>query len=533
MSFLFVPIMAQNYDNQSSKPKLVVGITVNQLRYDALMKLWNYLDNQGFKRFINQGAFCENAKYDYLFTQSAPGYAGIVTGAQPSEHGVVADLWYETLSEKSIHAVQSQSYHSVGCENRDNACSPEQLMATTFSDELKMYFLNQSKVFSVSMDAAAAVLSGGFKADAAFWVDDETGKWVTSSYYRYSLPDWAMKFNDKKDYAECFNRTWEPLHDLYRFALSDDSPFEYGYDAEFNTFPYNYADISTHFSGRKFIKMIPDGNTMTTDFAVATLLGEKLGYDDIPDVLLVNYYATENIGRLFGPDSQEMHDALLRLDKEIAHLVHVVEQEVGKGNVLFYLTASSGVASNPDYLKSEKIPAGRFKQHYVLALLKSYLKTIYGSGEWIRDYHNQQIYLNRTLIEDSGLDLPEFQNKVAQFIMSSGGVAAVLTATELQKADFSEGMFRKMQNSFHQKRSGDVIIALKPGWIRDVSYAADHNSGYTYDTHVPLGFYGWKIKNITIEKPVSPIDIVPSICNLMNIPVPSSAGGIPIKEIKR
>jgi len=531
--FLVFQIEAQNYDLPSSYPKLIVGITVNQLRYDALYKLWDQFDEQGFKKLINQGAYCRNAKFDYLLTQSAPGYATIVTGAQPSEHGIVADLWYEPLDVKAVHAVQSRKYNPVGVKNRNNACSPEQLMATTLSDELKLYFHNQSKVFSVSMDPTAAVLSGGFKADAAYWVDDETGKWVSSSYYMDELPKWVKTFN-KNDYPSVyFDRTWNPMDSVYRFALPDTSSYEYGYDAEFKTFPYYYPEIYKKFVGKKFIKMIPEGNTMTTDFAVHTLMEENLGADLITDVLNVNYFATEHIGKNFGPDAIEMHDALLRLDKEIGHLVHVIEKQVGKSNVLFYLVGSSGVSNNPDYLRSEKLPAGKFRHHYVMALLKSYLNVLYGEGDWIKDYHNLQIYLNRPLIEDADLSLAEIQDKVAQFVLSSNGVASVLTATNLQRTEYSSGMFRKMQNSFHQKRSGDVIIALKPGWIQDVSYSADHNSAYSYDTHVPLVFYGWKIRKTQIGTPVNPADIVPSICNLMNIPHPSSVSGIPIDEISR
>lgn len=526
-------LFAQNYEVPSAHPKLIVGITVNQLRYDALYKLWDQFDEQGFKKIINQGAYCRNAKYDYLLTQSAPGYATIVTGTEPSEHGVVADLWFEPLDVKSVHAVQSRRYDPVGVKNRDNACSPEQLMATSFSDELKLYFHNKAKVFSVSMDPVAAVISGGFKADAAYWVDDETGKWVSSTYYQNELPKWVKTFN-KNDYPSVyFERTWTPKDTVYRYALPDTSSYEYGYDAEYKTFPYHYEEIHSHFSGKKFIKMIPEGNTMTTDFAVHTVFEENLGADLITDVLMVNYYATENIGRYFGPDAIEMHDALLRLDKEIAHLVHVIENQVGKNNVLFYLVGSSGVSNNPDYLRSEKLPAGKFRHHYVIALLKSYLNVLYGEGEWIKSYHNQQIYLNRTLIEDAGLDLAEMQDKVAQFVLTSKGVASVLTATDLQRTEYTTGMFRKMQNSFNQKRSGDVLIALKPGWIEDVSYSAEHNSGYTYDTHVPLVFYGWKVRKTQVNRAVSPADIVPSICNLMNIPQPSSVSGIPIEEISR
>ncbi len=526
---------AQRFDVPASHPKLVVGIVIDGLPYDLVYKNRDMLQEHGFKKLINQGAYCSNANYEYLFTQRAPGYASLVTGSEPSWHGVVADYWFETLSEGSIHAVQNSEYDPVGTLNRDNACSPDQLMASTFSDAVKMYFQNQSKVYSVSLDATAAVMNGGFKADAAYWLDENSGKFVSSSYYLEELPKWVKKFN-KNDYTSVyFDRKWEPLDSLkfYKRTIPDSNRFEYGYDAEFKTFPYLYEDIKGHYTGDKFIKMIPEGNTMTTDFAVATFFNENLGDDLTPDVLMVNYHVSENIGKYFGPDSKEMLDMLLRLDKEVAHLVDVIEDETGKNNTLFFLTSSSGLGSNPEYRESEKLPGGRFKHHYVTALLKSYLNVLYGEGEWIRDYQNQQIFLNRTLIEDADLKLADVQKKVADFILSYDGVAAVLTADDLVSTDYTSGIFKNMQNSFHQKRSGDVLIALKPGWIRDVYYTADHNSCYTYDTHVPLMFYGWKVRKTRVSRPVNITDVVPSICDMMNIPPPGSVSGIPIEEISR
>ncbi len=527
--------MSQNYNLPSDRPRLVVGIVVDGLRYDAVYKNRDLLGKQGLKKLINTGANCSNARYDYMFTQRAPGYASIVTGSEPSWHGVVADYWYKTLSEEGIHAVQNADYQPVGTLNRDNACSPDQLMSSTFSDAMKMYFRNESKVVSVSLDATAAVLNGGFKADAAYWLDELSGDFVSSNYYMDDLPAWVNKFN-KNDYPDAyFERSWEPLDSLkfYKHSLPDTSSFEYGFDGEFTTFPYEYEEIKTRFTGNKFIKMIPEGNTMTTDFAVAALFNEELGADETPDVLMVNYHVGENIGKYFGPDSKEMQDLLLRTDREIAHLISVIEDNVGKNNTLFFLTSPSGFGSNPDYRKSEKLPGGRFNHHYVMALLDSYLNVLYGEGDWIRDYKNQQIYLNRTLIEDAGLDLAEVQDKISGFILSYDGIAAVLTANNLVTTDYTSGIFEKMQNSYHQKRSGDLLIALKPGWIKDVSYAADHNSCYNYDTHVPLVFYGWKVRKTEITKPVNITDLVPSLCKMMNIPFPASVTGIPIQEISR
>ncbi|MDA3820180.1 MAG: alkaline phosphatase family protein [Candidatus Delongbacteria bacterium] len=535
LCILMTPGIAQNYQLPSGHPRLVVGIVIDGLGYDDVQKNLNLMHENGMKKLMKQGAFCKNARHNYMFTQRAPGYATIVTGSEPSWHGIVSDFWYETLKEEGVHAVQNKDYYPVGTVNKDNACSPEQLMTETFSDAIKMYFQNQSKVYSISLDATAAVLNGGFKADAAYWVDDFTGNFVSSSYYMEQLPGWVKTFNENKYTDIYFERTWEPLDTLaaYTHSRPDSNAFEYGFDAEFKTFPFVYEEIKSHYTGKSFIKMIPEGNTMTTDFAVHCLIQENLGTDEVPDVLMVNYHVGENIGKYFGPNSKQMQDIILRLDKEITHFVEVIEDRIGKNSTLFFLTSPSGFSSNPEYRKTEKLPGGTFKHHYMMALLKSYLNVSYGKGDWIRDYHNQQIYLNRTLIEDAGLDLAEVQNKVAQFILSTPGVANVLTATNLQRTDYSSGIFMKMQNSYHQKRSGDVIIALKPGWIKDVSYTADHNTCYNYDAHVPLMFYGWKIKKGEISQYVTSSGITPSICNMMNIPGPASVGNETIEGITR
>ncbi len=526
---------SQSYNPPSGYPRLVVGIVIDGIGYDDVQRNLDLMHENGMKKLMKQGAFCKHASYNYMFTQRAPGYATIVTGSDPSWHGIVADYWYETLKEDGIHAVQNQDYYPVGTVNKDNACSPDQLMTETFSDAIKMYFRNESKVFSVSLDPSAAVISGGYKADAAYWLDDFTGNFVSSSYYMEELPGWVNEFNENKYPEVYFERTWNPLESLseYKHSRPDSNAFEYGFDAEFKTFPFVYEDIKSHYTGSKFIKMIPEGNTMTTDFAVHCLIEEQLGVDDTPDVLMINYHVSENIGKYFGPDSKQMQDLILRLDKEITHLVKVIEDRVGKQSTLFFLTSPSGFGSNPEYRKKEKLPGGTFKHHYMMALLKSYLNIVYGKGDWVRDYHNQQIYLNRILIEDAGLELADVQYKVAQFVLSTPGVTNSMTAYDLQRTNYTSGIFMKMQNSFHQKRSGDVMIALKPGWIKDVSYSADHNTCYAYDAHVPLLFYGWRVKKGEISHPVNISGITYVICEMMDIPQPSSVGDETIDGISR
>ncbi len=280
-----------------------------------------------------------------------------------------------------------------------------------------------------------------------------------------------------------------------------------------------------------WLNKTPFGNTYTGDFAVNLILNEKLGEDDVTDVLTICFTALENIGSLFGPNSVEVEDAFLRLDKEIGRLLTFLDEQVGKENMLVFLTSDHGVAQIPSYLTDNKIPAGYFNQNGAIALLMSALNNTYGKGDWIRSYHAQQIYLNHTLIEDSKLSLTQMQDYIAQFMLQFSGVANTVTAHTLQTANFTEGVYRKIQNSYNQKRSGDVIINLKAGWVEKSDGSTGGTSSYSYDSRVPLIWYGWKVGHASITRPVDIIDIAPTISTFLNITFPNSCTGTPLYEL--
>jgi predicted AlkP superfamily pyrophosphatase or phosphodiesterase len=317
----------------------------------------------------------------------------------------------------------------------------------------------------------------------------------------------------------------------YNEVLPDSSIYEFGIDGVYKVFPYNYADIIKTIPDYQLLTMIPEGNTHTTDMAIAALYNEDLGKDENTDFLFINYTVSESIGKLYGPQSIEIQDLFLRLDSDLGHLIEVIEETVGKNNVLIYLTSNHGVSETPQYLLDNKMPAGSFKQYYILALLNSYLKAIYGEGEWVLDYSNNQIFLNKILIEDSQIPLAEFQERVISFIINSGGISNAISSHQFQNIIFAQGMPAKMQNSFNQKRSGDIMISLKAGWIEDVSYATDHNSGYKYDTNVPLIWYGWKVKKQNIFNNINITDIAPTISMILGTPAPPATTGNSLPEV--
>jgi len=273
------------------------------------------------------------------------------------------------------------------------------------------------------------------------------------------------------------------------------------------------------------------GNNLTKDFAVSAIVNEKLGKGNYTDYICIDFSSTEYISQAFGLSSIEMEGAYLRLDKEIQHFLDFIDNYIGKGNVLLYLTSNHGAVYSPKFMTDIGVPSGRFNQGQATVLLKSYLNIVYGKGDWVKSYSNQQMFLNHTLIQDSKLSLENFQDDIAQFLLQFTGVNNVVTSTMLQKTNYSQGIFQKIQNSFNQKRSGDIIINLEPGWTEYNDASTAHNSAYTYDTHVPLIFYGWKINRQTIYDPIDMIDIAPTIAMFLDIAYPNACQGKPIVQL--
>ena len=342
---------AQTGEIPSDRPKLVIGIVVEQMRYDYLTRYWDDFESGGFKKLAIYGAWCQNNHLNYSLTQSSCGFATIVTGTEPKEHGIVSDYWYNPLSSEISTCIGDSRQKGIGCKAKNGKYSPHQLFCTSLSDEINLYNQGKSLIFSVGLDPKGSILSGGFSADYAFWFDDNSGNWVTSSYYADTLPTWVETFNKKKYPDDYLLRQWTLSlpNESYNESLKDDNLYEYGINGTFKKFPYNYVEIKKDVHDYELIRMIPEGNILTTDFAVSCFLNESLGSDDITDFLFINYSVPEEIGKSFGPNAIETQDMFIKLDKDIAHLIEVIEETVGKQNVLIYLTSNCGVSTIPSY----------------------------------------------------------------------------------------------------------------------------------------------------------------------------------------
>ena len=537
---VFVKLHGQGAYLPPDKPKLVIGIVVEELNYNQLEKFHDKLCENGIKKLINEGTYFKNASYEYLLTQSAPGHATIATGAEPSFHGITSDNWYTPLKNELINCTKDVSVNSVGGSFESGLHSPVNLLVSTFSDELAIATNKKAKVFGVGLKESSAIFSAGHTANAAYWFDNTTGTWMSSSYYISALPDWVNDFNAMKFSDTYMNSTWNLLRPAKDYAdcLPDSNSFEIGFN-NINYFPYDLKKLrpGNTFSSKNdysLLRETPFGNSLTTNFAIKLIQKERLGKDDVTDYLSICYSATDYIGHRFGPSSVEMGDAILRLDDDIKNLLTFINDTIGKKNVLIYFTAAHGISEIPAVLEKNRIPSGYFQQNQALQLLRSYLNAIYGEGEWVKGYSERQIFLNRTLIEDARLSLDDVQKKVARFLVQFTGVEAAYPYSAFEANDFGNGNLKRIINNFSPQRSGDVIVILNPGWVEKVNdFVTNHNSPYEYDSHVPLIWYGWTVNRATVTRQVNITDIAATLSTLCKIPYPNACTGEPMFELFR
>ena len=520
----------------SGKPKLVVGITVSGMRYDYLTTYWDKFSEDGLKMMAVSGTHCKNARYDQLITESAVGYATIATGARADAHGIVADYWYERMNDELVYCIEDSEHHALASSDENGHTSPTLMMSRTLSDELRIKTQFQSKVIGVSMDPKAAVLQSGHTANGAYWYDPQHGTWTSNTYYMDSLPSWVEEFN-KKNYKDIYReKVWEPLLPIseYTESMLDNNPYETGFNGQI-TFPYDLTKIGDGKSRKDYsvLMVSPYGNTYTKDFAISAIVNEELGQRGVTDWINISFNASHYLSEFFTTWSVEVQDTYLRLDRDIAHLLEFLDEQIGLENTLIYLTADNAIADDPRFLEEKRVPSGFFNYSSNISLLKSYLNAVYGQGNWVNLYYANQIYLNHKLIEDSRLSIEEFQDRVASFMIQFSGVSNALPSYILQRNNFTEGIFNRIQNSYNQKRSGDVMIYLSPGWVEKGSSYRESLSNFHYDAHVPLIFYGWKINRVTLPDRVSPLDIVPTIAYYLEISVPENASGQVITDMIR
>ncbi len=515
------------------KPKLVIGIVVDQMRYDYLFKYWSkYLDT-GFKRLIKEGYLLKDANYNYVPTYTGPGHACVYTGTTPSVNGIVSNDWYDKDLKKSVYCAEDTTVRPVGTKSLTSRMSPQRLLTTTITDELRLSNNRQSKVIGIALKDRGAILPAGHMANAAYWFDKETANWVTSSYYMSELPPWAQDFNSKKYADQLLKEKWNTLlpMDQYTESSADNVKYEGLYSGETApVFPHDLPSIKL--KDKDLIKKVPMGNTFTKNFAEAALKGEQLGKGNFTDFLAVSFSSTDYVGHQFGINSIEIEDTYIRLDRDLSELLDFVEKWIGHNQYVLFLTADHGAANNVLFNTDQKIPSGLFDAKQADSLLENYLSGLYGSGEYVAEFDSHGIYFNASLLDQKKISPEEIQKKTADFLLKLKGVAVAVPAEELKKETCREGTLALLQRGFNWQRSPDVLFSLDPSWMEwGSNTGTTHGAAYSYDTHVPLLFYGWNIPHGNSVEPVFITDVAPTIAAILNIEFPSGNSGKPISSL--
>ncbi len=538
IAFLFLSLLVFTSCNSEKKtekkPKLVVGIVIDQMRYDYLTRFADKYGEDGFKRILKNGFSLENAHYNYIPTYTAVGHTSIYTGTTPDNHGIIGNNWYDKFAKKWIYCVDDSTYTSVGSE-KGGKKSPYRMQTTTITDQLRLAQNMNGKTISIAIKDRSAVLPGGHTANGAFWFEGNTqGKWITSSFYMNSLPTWASDFNSSEKVDEYLSKPWNTLYDIntYTESMEDDNAFETKFKGKDKpVFPYDIPSLKEKNGNYDMIKTTPAGNSFTTDFVKAAIIGENLGQSEYTDFLAISYSTPDYIGHQFGVASKEVQDNYLRLDRDLASLFSFLDTKVGKGNYTLFLTADHAVVQVPSYLQSQKIPA-----HYISSRkLKSYVNSItlkhFKSDKLVESISNFQVFLNKENIASLKLDANTVAQKIVDEVINFDKIYKAVTARTMQTTHFTSGILQKLQQGYNQKFSGDVLLIPLPSTLSS-SYrtGTSHGSGYNYDTHVPIIFYGNGVKPGVSKKAYTVTDIAPTIANLLQIEFPNGTTGQIVDE---
>lgn len=505
-------------DPAEETPRLVVGIVVDQMRHEYLQRFGGHFTGEGFRRLTREGFSFSNHHFNYFPTFTGPGHAAIYTGATPSVNGIVGNEWYDRQERSTRYVVEDGEVSTVGADNASGKMSPRNLQSTTLVDELESD-VPGTKTVTVSLKDRGAILAAGHLGDAAYWYDTETGRFVSSSWYMEELPGWVEEFNAGGLAAAYSDSSWQLLlgESAYAQAGPDDSPHE-------GLFSGEAAPVFPHEMGGspERIRTSPFGNTLVRKLAEKAVTAEGLGADDTTDFLGISFSSTDYVGHQYGPASVELADTYYRLDRDLAAFFDFLDREVGAGRYLVFLTSDHGVADVPGRLRDRGLPGGKFDRNAAISSLRGYLGRKFGPGARIEAYLNQQVYFDREQARNQGIDLGEMQRSAARYLLRYEGVLATNTAENFLKEEYAAGQQAFYDRGFHYRRSGDVFVQLRPGWL-DTRYetGTTHGSPYNYDTHVPLLWMGPGIPRGENSRKTYITQIAPTLSRMLDISFPS------------
>lgn len=526
---------------QVDKPKLVVGIVVDQMRADYLYRFANHYGEDGLKLLMKEGTNFQNCHYNYVPTFTGPGHASIYTGTTPANHGIVANAWWSREEGKRVNCVEDQQSKPVGSSpDTKGNYSPIRLKSNTITDQIKLMD-SRSKVYSISIKNRGAILPGGHAPDGVFWYDYANGGFMTGSYYANRLPDWVVMFNQEKNAATYMPEKWETLKPIatYIESRADNYAYEASITNDPPVFPYNLKKaIKEGKSLTELFVNTPFANTMLTDFARVILEMEKLGKGEATDFLAISYSSPDIIGHSYGPYSKEMQDVMIRLDRDIAKLIKSLDDRLGRDNYVLFLTADHAVEPIPQYLLDHKMAAGYFFWKPFEDALRQAVASQFGEG-LVDDVYNNSVYLNKQAIEKGGFNYGQVVFFVKEFLRNYPHIKQVYSGRELQEFGYLHDWSIKVAMGFHPVESGDLLFTLEPGYLPvkednlKSKQGTSHGSAFSYDTQVPLLFFGKGIPAVNVFREVEITDITPSLSLMLGLTKPSGSTGKVLVELWR
>ncbi|MGB8195192.1 MAG: alkaline phosphatase PafA [Chitinophagaceae bacterium] len=542
ISLLFILFFLNAQSQPASKsssspvrPKLVVGIVVDQMRWDYLYRYHaRYKANGGFRRMLDKGFSCENTFIPYAPTITACGHTCIYTGSVPAIHGITGNAWYDKLQRRSVYCTEDTTVHTVGgAEGSNGRQSPRNMLTTTICDELKIATNFRSKVIGIAIKDRGGILPAGHSANAAYWYDGRTGNFITSDYYRMTqLPAWVQQFNGRKLADTYFKKGWNTLYPINTYVQStaDEKPYESKpLGATALHFPY---DLSA-FTGTNYgvLPSTPYGNTITFEMAKAAIEGEAMGKDSVTDFLAVSFSSPDYVGHSFGPNSIEAEDIYLRLDQELGEFFQYLDARIGAGQYLTFLSADHGAANVPGFMQENSLPGRSMDEVPYMREMAPLLKEQFGSDKLIVSSYNYQVHLDHRLMDSLKIDIKAVKTWIAAFLEKKESIARAFDVEQVLLEAMPRKVREMIANGYYPTRSGDVQFIIKPHWIDGGRTGTSHGLWNPYDAHIPLLWYGWGIKPGKLNREVYMTDIAPTIAALLRIQMPGGCVGEVIPEV--
>lgn len=511
-----------------ARPKLVVGLVVDQMRWDYLYRYYNRYTNGGFKRLINEGFSVENTFIPYTPTYTACGHTCIYTGSVPAVHGIIGNDWYDPETKKNVYCTEDSSVSTVGSNpSSEGNMSPKNMLTTTITDELRLATNFRGKVIGISLKDRGSILPAGHAANAAYWYQGSTGNWITSTYYMKEVPTWIADYNKLKLANKFYAKNWETLYPMNTYVNS--TADEKAYEGKASTFPHQLTqNIDKNFDA---IRSTPYGNTITLDLAKLAILSENLGQDNITDFLAVSCSSTDYVGHAYGPNSVEAEDTYLRLDKDFEEFFNYLDKKVGKGNYTVFLTADHGAAHVPGFMQENKLPSGVVSDRDIANKLNAYLNDKFKVNNVVLKSQNNQIIFDHDKTDKGDVSFDVIKSASVEFLKRLDGFQNAVDIAKISQSTLQEIQKKMITNGYNARRSGDIYYVLQPNWFNGGSTGTTHGNWNPYDSHIPLVFMGWGIKAGASNKTHYMTDIAPTLAALLHIQMPNGNVGEPITEI--